>query len=86
MKRINPDAHWRDSARPIRFFMMDGQSFYPIFLIVVWPRLWTLCIALVATIFFSILMHYGLTLSVFFRWLRTTVAGSRKYARPWWGV
>lgn len=84
MKAPNPEAHWRDSARSVRFFIWDGKTVFPLLLVVMYPRLWTLIVALVTVMFFSILMRYGLTVTVFFRWLRSAVAGPRKFSQPWW--
>ncbi len=83
MKTIN-EAHWRDSARPIRFFIWDGKAAFPMILPFMYMRLWTWGIALVAMMFFSILNRYGFSPIVFLRYLRTKIAGRRKLALPWW--
>ncbi len=41
-------------------------------------------VAVVAMFFFSLLGRYGFTVPVFLRWLRTMLAGPRKFAIPWW--
>lgn len=79
-----PDAHWRDSARPIRFFIWDGKAAFPLVAVLMFPRWWTLIIAVICMMFFSLLNKYGLTVSVFLRWIRSWLAGPRKQARPWW--
>jgi intracellular multiplication protein IcmT len=84
MKAPSPNAHWRDSARSIRFFIWDGKAVFPLVLVLMYPRLWTLITALVTTMFFSLLIRYGLKVDVFFRWLRSAAAGPRKYSSPWW--
>lgn len=83
MQQIN-EAHWRDSARSIKFFIWDGKLAFPMILPLIFPRIWTLILALVAVIFFSILNRYGFTPVVFLRWLRSTVAGKRKFIDPLW--
>ncbi|MDF1654744.1 MAG: IcmT/TraK family protein [Coxiellaceae bacterium] len=84
MKPPTENAHWRDSARSIRFFMLDGKSVFPLILVLIYPRLWTVIVAVIATIFFSLLNRYGLTVNIFYRWFRNKAAGNRKYSNPWW--
>ena len=79
------DTHWRDSGRRARFWIFDAQACFPIVLWLLHIKWWTFIVAVVATIFFAILIRRGFTLTVFFRWLRSNLAGSRKVARPWWG-
>lgn len=78
------EAHWRDSARSIRFFIWDGKAAFPLFIFLVYMRLWTLILAVLTMIFFSILNRYGFSPVVFLRWLRSTIAGRRRTAVPWW--
>jgi len=77
-------GHWRDSARTPRFFFMDARAAFPLLFFLLHIRLWTLIVAVIATIFFAILERYGFTVNVFGRWLRTTLVGKRKMASPWW--
>jgi intracellular multiplication protein IcmT len=84
MKQPSSDAHWRDSARPIRFFMWDGKAVFPLILFLMYPRWWTLGVALATMMFFTLLIRYGLKINVFLRWLRTAIAGNRKFSKPWW--
>ena len=77
-------AHWRDSARSIRFFIWDGKLLFPMVFLLAYPRLVTLAIALVAITFFMVLNRYGFSPQVFLRWLRNKLAGSHKLAVPWW--
>lgn len=82
--RVNAEAHWRDSARSVRFFLWDGNSAFPIVIFLVHMRIWTLVVALVTMMFFTILNRYGFSPIVFFRFLRSFIAGPRKIAIPWW--
>lgn len=83
--KVRNEAHWRDSARPIRFFIWDGKLVFPFVLPLMYPRsMWTWIIAAVAIVFFSILNRYGFSPIVFLRWLRSTIAGSRKLVDPPW--
>lgn len=78
------ETHWRDSARPIRFFIWDGKAAFALFFVLIWPRLWTLLIAILVMIFFTFMNRYGYTPIVFFRAIRSFLAGRRVYSAPWW--
>lgn len=82
--KVNTEAHWRDSARPMKFFIWDGRAAFPMLLVLLHPEWWTLITAVVAMMFFTLLNRYGFTPMVFLRWLRSTIAGARKMAIPWW--
>ncbi len=82
--RAKADAHWRDSARSIRFFIWDGKAAFPFVFTLMYMRIWTLVLAFLTMMFFTILNRYGFSISVFGRWLRNFVAGKRKTAIPWW--
>ena len=81
---LNADAHWRDSARPVKFFMWDGRAAFPVVIFLMHISFWTLGITVTLIIFFSILNRYGFTPIVFARWFRSLIAGPRKMAIPWW--
>ncbi len=83
-KALNPNAHWRDSSRPVRFFFVDYRALFPLLVLIFVPRLWTFALAVVGITFFIILERYGYTVSVFLRLFRGLFAGSLKSARPWW--
>ncbi|KTD13325.1 IcmT/TraK family protein [Legionella jamestowniensis] len=77
-------AHWRDSARSTRFFMVDARAAFPIFLFLMHIRIWTGILVLISALIFGIIEHYGFTVPVFLRWLRQFLAGSIKSSQPWW--
>jgi len=78
------NAHWRDSARPARFFFIDAKAAFPFGLFLIHIKLWTFIIALVIMVFFTILNRYGYSVEVFLRIFKSLLAGSRKMAIPWW--
>lgn len=84
MNKPTADAHWRDSARPVRFFIWDCQAVFPMVLFLMHMRLWTLIVAVAITFFFTILNRFGFSLMIFGRWLRSFFAGKRKISTPWW--
>lgn len=81
---VKEGAHWRDSARNVRFFMLDGTTAFPMLLFLMHIKAWTFYLAISFTIFFVILRHYGYTLPVFARIIRGWIAGPYKQAMPWW--
>lgn len=84
MNKIHAEAHWRDSARPVKLFAWDAKAVFPLVFCLIFPALWTLALAVLTIIFFAVLNRYGFSIAVFSRWLRTTLAGNRKIAKPWW--
>lgn len=84
MARIPTEPHWRDSARNARFFMVDARAAFTLLLFLLHIRVWTFVLAAATMIFFTILEHYGFTLTAFGRWLRSFLAGPHKSATPWW--
>jgi intracellular multiplication protein IcmT len=83
---IDPNTHWRDSARPVMFFNLDGRAVFPVLIFLMHMRLWTLGVAIFFMLFFALLNRYGFTPMVFFRWFRNIIAGPRKLSQPWWMV
>lgn len=77
-------AHWRDTSRPARFWLIDARAAFPFLLFLLHISFWTFGVAVVATFFFALLERYGFTLAIFRRWLRNLMAGPRKLAVPWW--
>lgn len=85
MRTHSDSAHWRDSARfPRLIWFIDARAAFPILLALIHLRVWTISVALFIVFFLSILHHYGFTVEVFGRWLKSLLAGSRKIAVPWW--
>ncbi|MGL5741197.1 MAG: IcmT/TraK family protein [Legionella sp.] len=81
---FSDSAHWRDSARSARFFIVDARAAFPIFLFLMHIRIWTGVLVLVSAVFFGIIEHYGFTVPVFLRWTRGFLAGNHKSSQPWW--
>jgi intracellular multiplication protein IcmT len=82
--KVKANAHWRDSARNVRFFIWDGKTAFPMLLMLLHISMWTFLTAIGTTCFFTVLRHYGYTLEVFSRRLRCLVSGPRKSAIAWW--
>lgn len=78
------DASWRDTARYPKFFFFDSRAVFPLFFVLLHIRIWTIVVALIAVLFFSLLIRFGFTIAIFGRFIRALVAGPRKVAKPWW--
>lgn len=73
----NPEtAHWRDSGRIPKFFILDAYSAIPLLFFLLHIRLWTLLLTCSISAFFMLLNRFGFTLPVFRRWLRSFIAGN----------
>lgn len=77
-------AHWRDTARPVRFFILDYRTTFPVLILLYFPSWTVLCITVLVLGFFALLERWGFTLSVFGRYTRSLLSGSEKVALPWW--
>jgi len=84
MANFSPTAHWRDSARTPRFFLVDARAAFPVFIFLMHIRIWTAAVVVISAIFFSVIERYGFSLPVFLRWFRGFIAGPLKSAQPWW--
>ena len=77
-------AHWRDSARSARFFVVDARAAFPIFIFLMHIKMWTGLLVLFSAVFFGIIEHFGYTVPVFLRAVRGFFAGNIKSSQPWW--
>ncbi|MEC8063864.1 MAG: IcmT/TraK family protein [Pseudomonadota bacterium] len=77
-------SHWRDTARPVRLFMVNSSATFPIVFSLFHLRYWTILLALAAVVALTVLEYYGFSLTVFARYLRSQLAGRRRLAIPWW--
>jgi len=67
--------HWRNSMRPVRFFMFDSRAGIPILLLFVYFRWSTVILTILCLIFFSFLESRGLTFPAAMRSLRVWIVG-----------
>ncbi|NBW56992.1 phosphoesterase [bacterium] len=81
---IDPATHWRDSARPARFFIVDANIIYPILLFLFNISYRTLIILGVSFVFFLTLDRVGFTVKKTIRYLKVQISGKIRYRRGWW--
>ena len=73
-------SHWRNTARPARFFMVDARACLVVLLFLVHVRLWTLFLMIGVLILFSIMERYGMTMPVAMRRIRLFFVGAYRPA------
>lgn len=84
MRAPPANAHWRDSARASKLWIFNSTATFPMMLMLFHIRLWTFELAVAIMSILTLIEHYGFSLPVFGRWIRSTMAGKRKIATPWW--
>lgn len=73
--------HWRNTMKPVRFFLFDARAAFFIMLVLVHARLWTLGLMVTVCIIFWILERKGLSFAAACRALRSWFVG---VYRPAW--
>lgn len=73
--------HWRNTMKPVRFFMFDARAGLFVLLLLVHARLWTLYLLITVLVVFNLLERKGLSFSAALRGLRLWLTGPY---RPGW--
>ncbi len=81
---ILESTHWRDAARNPRFYFMDAFAAFPILFFLMHISLWSFIVSVLCISFFVMLERFKFTIPVFSRWLKATLAGPLRIAKPWW--
>ncbi|HEY1097011.1 MAG TPA: IcmT/TraK family protein [Alphaproteobacteria bacterium] len=76
----NAYSHWRNTARPARFFGVDARACLVVLLFLVHIRVWTLVLMVVVLALSFILERFGMTLPVAMRRVRLFCAGPYRRA------
>ena len=71
-------AHWRDSGRIPKLYMIDARGALPILLVLLHMRVWTFLLMICVIIFLMILQYYRWPIPVFFRVAVGFLVGKRK--------
>lgn len=72
-------AHWRETYKPARFFILDARAGVPLLVTLLHVRPWTVGISAVVIVVFVILERRGLSVPAAFRAFRAWIIGD---ARP----
>jgi intracellular multiplication protein IcmT len=75
------DIHWRNTQKPVRFFMVDARSFLAVLLFLVHARLWTFAFVILIMTLFWALERRGLTFSASLRAFRCWILGRNRPAQ-----
>jgi intracellular multiplication protein IcmT len=75
---------WRNTALPVRVFVLDGRACIPILVTVVYWSWTTLYIGLIGAAFFGIISWFGLTVPAVVRVVRRWLVGAMRPAVPVW--
>ena len=75
------DYHWRNTMKPVRFFMVDARAGIFLILFIFHMRAWTFGLFVLMMIFFWMLEKRGLVFGAALRSFRTWFLGKR---RPAW--
>jgi len=71
-------------AKKVRFLGVDGLVVLPMLIIMVFPTKFMLYTVLIFAIVLFLLEKRGISLFMFFRKIRSTVAGRHRFIRPPW--
>lgn len=74
-------AHWRDTYKPARFFMLDARAGVPLIFCALHLQYWTIGIATIVVLLFWFLERRGLSFSSAFRMFRSEMAGVHRPAK-----
>jgi intracellular multiplication protein IcmT len=74
------DIHWRNTQKPVRFFILDARAFLAVLLFLLHMRLWTFILAIGVMMVFLILERRGLTFAASLRAMRSWFMGERRPA------
>ena len=77
-KQDDTYVHWRDSARPTRFFFVDGSALVLIIVMLVYPNWTKTYIVLSGCFILGVLAYFKLPLPVAGRMLFTALVGKNK--------
>lgn len=75
------NSPWRDSALPLRFFMLEAYAVIPVLLVLIWFSWTTLGLAIVTGIVFRFMERRGLGTVNAIRALRAWLHGPDRPAR-----
>lgn len=77
---FNSYNHWRNTARPARFFTLDYRAGLFVFIFMIHVRFWTLGLMLTVFTILFLLERRGLTMPLAMRRLRVWFIGSHRPA------
>ena len=77
---FNSYNHWRNTARPVRFFTIDYRAGVFLFIFMMHIRLWTFLMMLTVMLILFLLERRGLTFTLAMRRMRVWFIGPKRPA------
>lgn len=77
-------GNWQNTGREPKLWIMNSTTSFPIMLLMINFSWNTFFLVIFTIAVFFLLDYYGFNLKVFCRFLRSSLAGKRKIAKPWW--
>lgn len=77
-------AHWRDSARAPRFFIIDANIIWPMFIFLFAMSMRTTILLIVSALFLLALERTNFTIIKFIRYVYVFIGGQMRYRQGWW--
>lgn len=84
MQTGQPLGNWQDTGRETKLWVMNSTTSFPVLLFLVNISWTTFFVVLGTMAVFFVLDYYGFKPKVFLRYVRSTLAGGLKSARPWY--
>jgi intracellular multiplication protein IcmT len=81
---IDPATHWRDSARPARFFIVDANIIYPIMIFFFNINKKTSIFLILSFIFFFAMDRTNFNINRVIRYAKVCISGNMRYRKGWW--
>jgi len=73
-----PNIYWRDTQRPLRFFIFDARAAFAILLFLFHAKLWTFITSIVLMFLFWLMERKGLNFTTAFRKIRGFIIGRKR--------
>lgn len=72
------DTHWRNSMKPARFFMLDARAAWPVLVMLLHMRIYTMVFAVLVMALFYVLEQRGLSFFSALRALRVWIVTKKR--------
>lgn len=80
----NFSAHWRDSARRAKFFIVDANIIWPLMIFIANIGRRTGILLILSLVFLLLMERFNFTLKKLYRYLFVVIVGPFRYRKGWW--
>jgi intracellular multiplication protein IcmT len=77
-------AHWRDSARRAKFFIVDANIIWPLLIFLISMGVRTGILLGSSLVFFLLMEKFNFTLKKVYRYCFVIIVGHIRYRKGWW--